>query len=66
MTNQRPPPLARGRDAPSFVLMSAKPPPSLHRTEPKKSEADQAEGGGFGNCGLAANDKLIRETKCAW
>ena len=31
------------------LCCSAMPPPTRHRTETKKSEADQAEGRGFGN-----------------
>ena len=32
-----------------FLPVSANPTPTHHRTETKKSEADQAEGAGFGN-----------------
>jgi hypothetical protein len=37
----------RPKPMPRFLL-SAIPPPTPHRTETKKSETDQAEGGGFG------------------
>jgi len=35
---------------PPDASLPAIPPPPLHRTETKKAEADQAEGGGFGGC----------------
>ena len=42
---------SRRLDAKNQVMLSAIPTPTLHRTETKKSEADQAEGGGFGDGG---------------
>src|SRR5262249_276608 len=36
------------------------PPPPRHRTDTKKSEANQAEGGGFGNCGCIREREYLR------
>ena len=36
-------------EADASISMSAIPTPTLHRTETKKAEADEAERGGFGN-----------------
>jgi hypothetical protein len=44
--------------------LSAKPTPLLHRTETKESEADQAEGGGFGGwCSWDIEIGILREVE---
>ena len=43
----------------NWVRLSAIPPPPLHRTETKKSEADQAEGRGFGDLGRNVERNIV-------
>ena len=47
LKERRPKPTPRSQNSQS--ALSAIPTPTPHRTETKKSEADQAEGGGFGD-----------------
>jgi len=47
----------------SAILESVKPPQPLHRTKTKKAEAEQAEGGWFGNRGLLQGHRDVIEAK---